>query len=567
MSYKQSPFDNAPKHQSRKTRFNLSHEHKSHYLLGDIIPCMRPIETLPGDEFELNSEYSFRFAPLYFPIFTKITMRADTFFIPLRILWEKGVDSTGWKDWITKNEDIQPPIMNAYMEHNSAGATFSRNILAQMGVPLQPNHADWSDIIENLSAFPLSAYIMIWDWYYRVPQLEDPIWFNLEDADNTGKFNTAFGVGSGAQWNLLSSKWEKDYFTSANPSPQVGDPITIPLADPNDPRTGWIDSILGTPVTGAVSGATTPGGLPKSQIGATDVILDATATMRHLAEAEVHQEFLERIMKIGDQYDDFIDGLWGTKPQPGVINIPVLIGSSFGRVQVSDVLATASTATVVAQTRPGDYAATANMYAPGTKTMHYTCHEHGLILQLLQVNANTSYGQGIERLWRRSVQTDYALDMYASIGDQEILKEEVLYNGKTSELAKNFETFGYIDRFGDYKYKNNLHVHNMNWTHGLSMHLGRHWDQLTTIGAVYDDSIEINSPFINSTSNGTDFGLDAGYSTAGHRLVDNFRVLPVSSGQTTPNVTQWPTDGVIFGWIFHSIYVRRQLPLYSTPKL
>lgn len=565
MSYKKSPFENAPKKHSNKTRFNLSHEYKSHFLLGDIIPCMRPIETLPGDEFTLESVYSFRFTSLYFPIMHKVTMRADTYFAPLRILWEKELNTVGWADWISKNEDVAPPTMNAYMEFNSAGATFSRNILAQMGVPLQPNHADWSDLIENLSAFPLSMYLKIWDWYYRNPQLEDEIWFNLTEGDNTSDFDTAFGVGSGAQWNLLSSKWEKDYFTSATPEPQIGDPIKIPIADPNDPRTGWIDSILGTPVTGDVFGATTPGGLPKSQIGATDVILDVTATIRNLREAEVLQSFYERIMKIGDRYDDFIEGLWGTEPQPGIINIPVLIGSSFGKVNVSDVMATASLVVAGGGTRPGDYAGQANLFEGGNNVMKYRCTEHGLILQVIQINANTSYGQGIDRLWRRSVQTDYALDMFSSIGDQEILKEEVLYNGKTSELAKNFETFGYIDRFAEYKFLNNIHVHNMNWTHGLSMHLGRYFDPLTTIGATYDSAIEINSRFINSTSNTIDTGLDALSASAGHRLVDVFRVLPV--GNAANVLTQWPTDGVIFAWIFHSIWVNRQLPLYSTPKL
>lgn len=560
MSYKKNPFENAPKKAPKKTRFNYSHEHKAQMLPGYLIPCMRPLETLPGDEFDIDTEFFFRFANLYFPIMHRITMRADYYYIPLRILWEKGEGSTGFKDWISKNEEIEPPKMTARMAFNTLA--FNVNLLSYFGLPLLHTDAAFETSIPDLSAFPLSAVLMIWDWYERIPQLEDERWFNLKDGDNTADFAAAFNQAAGAVFPLLSARWEKDYFTSALPSPQTGDAITLPIADPNDPRTGWVDATLGTPVTGDVFGATTPGGLPKSQIGATDVILDVTATIRDLREAEVLQSFYERIMKIGDNYDDFIEGLHGVTPQPGIISIPQLIGSKFGRVQISDVMTTAdATSAPGASSKVGDYRGQANLYGSSGGSIKYKCTEHGLIICLIQLNANTSYGQGIERLWRRSVQTDFALDMFASIGDQAILKEEVLYNAKTTDLAKNQQTFGYIDRFSEYKWANNIHVHNMNFNGGKSQHLGRIWDPATTVGAVYDSAIEINAQFTKSASDIPEDGLGT-VNPAGHRVVDVFRVLP--SGGTN---IQYPTEGIIYTWFFHSIFIDRQLPLYSTPKL
>lgn len=563
MSYKKNPFSNAPKKHVNKTRFNHSHEHKSQMMPGYLYPASRPIEMLPNDSINIQTEFMFRFAPLYFPIMHRMTMRADYYYIPYRILWPQlDPSDSSWVRWLTKNEEQAVPVMTAMMSFNTLAINI--NVLAYMGVPLLHTAAGYETHIPELNAMPLSAYLMIWDWYERVPQLEEAIWFPLVGGPNTTSFETAFGVGAGFVFPLLSAKWEKDMFTSATPTPQQGDAIQIPVVqDFGDLTQAQLDGQLwreiadGTAPSNNATLTTTNGGQTKDGIAGTTIYHDiqsTAGTIRQLREAEVLQSFYERIMKIGDRYNDFIEGLWGNEPQPGLIDIPVLIGSQFGRVQISDVMTSASNDLTGSTdgSRTGDYTGQANLYERGG-TINYKCNEHGLVLCLVQLNANTSYGQGIERLWRRNVQTDYALDMFASIGDQEILKEEVMYNALTADLAKNEETFGYIDRFAEYKWTNNLHVANMNFNAGLSQHMGRYWDPTTTTGATYDSAIEINASFTNSAP----FGQ-----SAGHRLTDVFRVLP--SGIDS---TQYPTESVIFAWLFHSIFIERALPLYSTPKL
>lgn len=560
MSYKKSKFENAPKKRANKTRFNLSHEHKSQMLPGYLIPCMRPIETLPGDSFDIQTEFFFRFSPLYFPIMHRITMRADYYYVPLRIMWKKGAESTGWEDWITKQAEIEPPRMDARLAFNTLA--FNIDVLSQFGLPLLPVDVGVHEThITNLNAFPLSAYLMCWDWYERIPQLEDERHFNLLDGDNTSLFETAFGVAATFTFPLLSAKWEKDTFTSALPTPQIGGGIQIPVTsdfadlEVTPPAHIVRASSDGSPVDVTTLGSDASGFLTNSAGGAQVYldVQDTAGTIRQLREAEVLQSFYERIMKIGDRYDDFIDGLWGTTPQPGIINIPVLIGSRFGKVQISDVMTQATNDLAPeGKSMTGDYAGQANLYEGGKK-LEYTCNEHGFIICLIQLNANTAYGQGVERLWRRTVQTDYALDMFATIGDQEILKEEILYNSKTTDLLKNQETFGYIDRFAEYKWLQNIHVGVLNFNAGLSQHLGRWWDPKVIVGALYDSTIEINAAFTNSAPEPE---------PGGHRLVDVFRTLP--SGASS---VQYPTEGVIYTWFFHSIYVNRALPLYSTPKL
>jgi len=131
----------------------------------------------------------------------------------------------------------------------------------------------------------------------------------------------------------------------------------------------------------------------------------------------------------------------------------------------------------------------------------------------------------------------------------------VIYNPIVAHVAKNSETFGYIPRFSEYRYKNNVHTHNLNFNTGISMHLGRVWpSSVMTNGATYDSTIEINADFVESTP------LNQG----GIRITDTFRVLP-TGGTTEP--TQYPNQGIIFSHLFHSIFVNRALPMFSTPKL
>jgi len=176
---------------------------------------------------------------------------------------------------------------------------------------------------------------------------------------------------------------------------------------------------------------------------------------------------------------------------------------------------------------------------------------------ILQVNPNTTYGQGVERLWRRSLQTDYPLDMFSGIGDQEILKKEVLLNTLTTDFLAgvNEETFGYIPRYSEMKYRNGIYGGNMQSSFGLSQHLGRHWGWAENTGVNFDN-VQINEQFINMQDpNVYEFRALRG----GLREVDIFSVLPLLGGNTSENT--------IFCHILISAFVNRNLPMFSTPKL
>jgi len=111
--YDKSLFEGVPKKDINRSRFNLSYERKDAFLPGYLTP-VGIWEVMPGDQWSINSEFMFRFESLYYPVMHKFTMRADYFYVPNRILWNKAGANAGWKEWIVSQDEIPPPTQNAY---------------------------------------------------------------------------------------------------------------------------------------------------------------------------------------------------------------------------------------------------------------------------------------------------------------------------------------------------------------------------------------------------------------------------------------------------------------------
>lgn len=568
MSYAKNLFEGVPRKNANKSRFNLSHEWKANINMGKIIPVLCE-PTLPNDEFDIKSEFMFRFAPLYYPIMHMCNMYCNFFWIPNRILWRETTHvpaPNGWKGFITMDnggdDPEDHPVVNIDNQLLTTTPEKNDTVIGFMGFPYTRSAVGYDDIVTSINAFPLSAYLAVWDEYYRNPQIEEGKWFNLQPGDNSTAFGTAYEVEDSGRYRVFSSKWEKDYFTSALPQPQVGDAVLVPTAS--------MDRVTGlyTPqeITELDGGDPTAQGLiiePTDKVLAgadtTKMILHGSATIRDLRWAEALQTFKERVLKVGQRYVDFLKGLWGQNIKPGDAQVPVWFGYYRAKINISDIVATATTADAgVNPNIVGQYSGRADLYDQ-TETFKIFCSEHGWLLGLMELKPNTSYGQGLPRWFRYALPTDYPLDIFAGIGDQEILKEEIVLWTKTGESAKNNETFGYIPRYSEYRYRNGIHVGNLNTPSSLGIgseqHLGRIWDyvQLETL---YSSDLEINRLFINMR----EWRENANYDVIGGLREDQvFTVLPSMVGTTFENT--------IFCHVLHSLYVNRELPMFSTPKL
>ena len=77
--------------------------------------------------------------------------------------------------------------------------------------------------------------------------------------------------------------------------------------------------------------------------------------------------------------------------------------------------------------------------------------EHCVLLGLVSVRADLTYSQGIERMFFRSTQYDWYFPVFAHIGEQAVLNREIWWDDAVA--ANNILTFGYQERYAEYRYK------------------------------------------------------------------------------------------------------------------
>lgn len=437
------------------SKFDLSHEKKLTFSMGEMIPiCI--METLPGDKFELNYVNLIRFMPLIAPVMHKVKVKTEYFFVPNRILWND------WEQFITGvNPGGGPDVLWPYIFLDDVVPKGS--IADYLGIP----PGDYSTQNHEVSALPLAAYLKIYDDWYRDQNLIAP---TFEDSLLPGSNDTNYkAVLLG---DPLKRAWEHDYFTSALPTSQQGTDVEIPLVNLADVPVDFTagaggPGVFRDPVTGAildtgfpVTNETGPVPFPQSAFingdpaaydprGSLSVDIQAeAATINDLREAFSLQAFLERSIRGGMRYIEQIRSHFGVTSSDARLQRPELIGRNVQNVTISEVLATAQ--------NTGDGVAVGQMAGHGISvggkdTLHYNCEEHGFIFGIISVIPDTSYQDGLNKMFSRLDRLDYAWPDFAHLGEQPILNKELIAAGTTPPFDPD-GVFGYIPRYAEYRY-------------------------------------------------------------------------------------------------------------------
>jgi len=580
-NYRQNQFDNLKKKDVNKSLFDLSHEVKTQMCFGRYYPILFE-ECLPGDEWEIDGEYQFRFPSLYFPIQQIGTMRADWFYVPYKLLWKNNGTSendspqkTGWQGFIM-GENLELP--QTYLNLNGAdwngqaitdyypGCSYP--IENYLGFPMDI----WGRLDANKqmsvlgNAFPLAMYLFCYDEYYRNPQWEEPVYFNLIDGDNTTAFNEVTQTIGGIQYNSWDptgaanavvmhppffAYYEKDYFTTARPEPQEGDAILIPslgVDEDGDLLPQKLYKEDGTLWGGANANlrVDTDSELAEAT-GGTKLMLETQASIKQLRLYQVLQQFHERVMRIGKRYRGYIEGLWGNDPEPQAVDIPQLVGSHFGRIQITDTMTTTDTPD---GSSTGNYRGNINFHNNGT-THRYYCQDYGMLMCILNIMPNTAYSQGIHPAWTREVNTDFALDMFSGIGDQEIKRKELwaindnrIWSVANALLGSQDDTIGYQDRFAEYKTRTNRIFNTQDLY--KSFYMG----QILSGEETDYTSIDVSTVMVGASQVPIANGI---------REVDIFNLQPIKDG-----VSNY-VDSTVWAHMYFTLKVKRCLPYFSTP--
>ena len=435
----------------KRSAFDLSHERKLTCSMGELVPVLLQ-EVVPGDKFSIDTQSMIRFAPMVAPTMHRINAYIHFFYVPNRIIWD------GWEKFITGESQSTLPLAKL-------GNVVKSSIADHLGLPVG-EHGN----TEEFNKLPHWAYFQIMNDYYMDENLDGEYDYkSMSDAELCYK-------------RCTPRAWEKDYFTSALPWAQKGNPVTMDANISYKPSTAIFPSAVqpgsshdlqATGTNGGTEANITALGLGQATIENIDGV---SVSVEELRRATRLQRWLERNARSGSRYVEHLLAHWGVKSSDARLQRAEYIGGGKSPVVVSEVLNTTGTTDL-----PQGNMAGHGINVGRTNTAYKFCEEHGYILGIMSVLPEPTYQDGLPRLFSRKLNLDFYFPEFAQLGEQPVLNKEIFVSG---DSTTDNETFGYQSRYAEYKY-------NQSTVHGEFKdtldfwHLGRKFQTLPALNSEF----------------------------------------------------------------------------------
>lgn len=362
--------------------------------MGQLIPFLCQ-EVVPGDKYRVQSSTLVRLQPMLSPLMHRLDYYQRYYYVPYRLL------IPNYEKLLTDPDSGQVvPAMDSYLQYTSKTLSelfLEKPLLEYFGLATSNGDVNPANVLKDINATPLLAYYLIYNHYYMRSDI-DSRYIDQLIPENFASAELKKYIG-----NIMYVNEGLDYFTGAKTSTQYGNMVQLDMDGNN------------------------------------------TITVPEMRLAERLQSFRERLLRVGGKYVNYIKEFFGVEPLDARVQIPKYLGGDSYVLNVSD----------VDQTSPSELGSVGESYGKSvsvnrTGQIEYDVYEHGLIIGLHFVRPRPSNIGGCPKLFTRRTYFDFFNPHFSALGYQELEAREL-----DITRSKN-ETFGYVPRYDEYRYGNDL---------------------------------------------------------------------------------------------------------------